>query len=596
MSAIRGLIAGLSPTPDLRGTRSMIWLALAVAATACALLVVRTGALHGYGDTDDAMRLVIVRDLVAGRGWFDQSIPRLHPPQGAWLHWSRLLDGGIAGLILLFRGFAAPGAAEYWARYAWPLLWLFPAIAAALAIARNLGARSAPFLTALLMLVHFQLYRQFVPGRIDHHNIQITMTVVALACALATKNRTRWALGAGVAAGLGLAIGLEALPFQAVIGAGYGVALARDRKAGGPAIAYGLALAATTTLLFAIETPPWRWSMPFCDAVGPNLVAAVAVAGLGLALAGAVAGRAPAWARLGLMAAAALAAGGVYLALDPECLHGPFAAMDPAVRPFWFDRIQEVQPLPRMLGLEHRAAITAIAMLVVSIAAAAFLVARQWRSPSTASLLVAALLAIACAIADSAWRMQDYVFWIGLPAMGAALSYLASRFLKDLMVPSAAAALLLSPIVWGAMGHGAARAVARPGPAPVNAGPRCFSPRAYGELARLPPGDVLAVQDLGPFILVSTPQSVVVAPYHRMSHEILAAHLAFDAPAAEAESRVRALGADYVVDCPPYQTYTSAGSLNDLLRTGGPPPWLERVSRPGAVLTIYRLRPPAPTG
>ncbi|HEY7851497.1 MAG TPA: hypothetical protein VIB82_00880, partial [Caulobacteraceae bacterium] len=233
MTGIARLAAGLSPSPDLRGGRAMVWLAVAVTTLVCALLALWTGALHGYGDTDDATRLVIVRDLVAGRGWFDQSIPRLHPPQGTWLHWSRLLDGGIAGLILLFRQVEPAASAEYWARYVWPLLWVLPAVAAALAVARNLGGRSAPFLAALLLLVHLQLYRQFHPGRIDHHDIQITLTVVALACALATRNRTRWATLAGAATGLGLAVGLEAMPLQAVIGAGYGLALARSRKAGG---------------------------------------------------------------------------------------------------------------------------------------------------------------------------------------------------------------------------------------------------------------------------------------------------------------------------------------------------------------------------
>ena len=72
------------------------------------------------------------------------------------------------------------------------------------------------------------VYRQFTPGRIDHHNIQIAMTVVAMACLLARENRVRWAAAAGVAAGLGLAVGLEALAFQALIGAGYALELARD--------------------------------------------------------------------------------------------------------------------------------------------------------------------------------------------------------------------------------------------------------------------------------------------------------------------------------------------------------------------------------
>jgi hypothetical protein len=247
-----------------------------------------------------------------------------------------------------------------------------------------------------------------------------------------------------------------------------------------------------------------------------------------------------------------------------------------------------------MLGIEPLAADIAIAMLVMSLAAGIYLVARRWRSPSTASIVVTATLIVACAIAWSAWRMQDYVFWIGLPAMAAAFSYLAARFLRDLMIPSAAATLLLSPVALGAVGHGADRAVARPGPAMVDAGPRCFNPRAYRELAALPPGDVLAAQDLGPFILVATRQSTVTAPYHRMAREILAGHLAFDAPPALAEARVRALGATYVVDCPPYPMYVAAGSFGALLRRAPPPAWLEPLSPPEAVLKIYRLRSPAP--
>lgn len=43
-------------------------------------------------DTDDAMRLVQIRDLLAGQGWFDMSQHRLMPPNGAGMHWSRLVD------------------------------------------------------------------------------------------------------------------------------------------------------------------------------------------------------------------------------------------------------------------------------------------------------------------------------------------------------------------------------------------------------------------------------------------------------------------------------------------------------------------------
>ena len=46
--------------------------------------------------TDDAMRLVEVRDLLAGQGWFDLTQYRLSPPGGVAMHWSRLVDVPLA--------------------------------------------------------------------------------------------------------------------------------------------------------------------------------------------------------------------------------------------------------------------------------------------------------------------------------------------------------------------------------------------------------------------------------------------------------------------------------------------------------------------
>ena len=49
--------------------------------------------------TDDAMRLVEVRDFLAGQGWFDLTQYRLSPPDGVPMHWSRLIDLPLAALI-----------------------------------------------------------------------------------------------------------------------------------------------------------------------------------------------------------------------------------------------------------------------------------------------------------------------------------------------------------------------------------------------------------------------------------------------------------------------------------------------------------------
>src|SRR5215813_4721097 len=53
-------------------------------------------------DSDDAMRLVQLRGLLAGHGWFNLHEARIDPPVGYDSHWSRLIDAGLAGLFLLF--------------------------------------------------------------------------------------------------------------------------------------------------------------------------------------------------------------------------------------------------------------------------------------------------------------------------------------------------------------------------------------------------------------------------------------------------------------------------------------------------------------
>ncbi len=53
-------------------------------------------------DNDDAMRLVEVRDLLNGQGWFDLMQYRLGPAPGTLMHWSRFVDLPIAALISFF--------------------------------------------------------------------------------------------------------------------------------------------------------------------------------------------------------------------------------------------------------------------------------------------------------------------------------------------------------------------------------------------------------------------------------------------------------------------------------------------------------------
>ena len=124
----------------------LIW-----AATAAAVAVMHWPTLDdAFGSPDNAMRLTEVRAFLAGAPWFDPHEPRLSPPLGYDTHWSRLLDAGLAGLMLLFKQFADSDLAERLTRCIWPLLWSGPAVFACYASAVRLGGAAAGFLLPVL--------------------------------------------------------------------------------------------------------------------------------------------------------------------------------------------------------------------------------------------------------------------------------------------------------------------------------------------------------------------------------------------------------------------------------------------------------------
>jgi len=92
--------------------RNWKWLTVLVWLCVCAWWIFNSWSRirwFGLGDTDDNMRIMQVRALLNGQGWFDLRQYRMNPPFGANIHWSRLVDLPIAGLILGLRPFLGGG-------------------------------------------------------------------------------------------------------------------------------------------------------------------------------------------------------------------------------------------------------------------------------------------------------------------------------------------------------------------------------------------------------------------------------------------------------------------------------------------------------
>ena len=90
------------------------------------------------GDTDDAVRLVSVRELLAGAPWFDTTLPRIGAPEPLVSHWSRLIDAPLGAMITAFSPLLGTDGAELATRILWPALLFF--MLALIVAARHAGA------------------------------------------------------------------------------------------------------------------------------------------------------------------------------------------------------------------------------------------------------------------------------------------------------------------------------------------------------------------------------------------------------------------------------------------------------------------------
>ena len=82
-----------------------------------------------FPDPDDELRLVQVRDLLSGQGWFDLHQYRINPANSPVMHWSRIVDLPIAIAIILLTPLVGPGAAENGAVFIIPIIALFIIVA-----------------------------------------------------------------------------------------------------------------------------------------------------------------------------------------------------------------------------------------------------------------------------------------------------------------------------------------------------------------------------------------------------------------------------------------------------------------------------------
>jgi len=505
------------------------------------------------GDTDDAVRLVSVRELLAGAPWFDTTLPRIGAPEPLVSHWSRLIDAPLAALIGALTPLLGAESAELATRVIWPGVLLFALL---LIVAREaerlagpgVGAWAAAF-AIVLAVTSVMAFVQFRPGRVDHHNAQILCAVAGLLLLVRSWEEPRAGWMAGAQLGLGLAIGYEAIALvAAALGLAAAAALLWPRHGSGIANA---AAAATAALLAALvlTVPPTRWLAIHCDALSLNLpvLAAGCTAGLWAALRF---GRSvPArFAIAGLGAAAGALA---YAALEPACLAGPFGQVSPAVKATWLVTVSESKSIFWLASLHPAPALGAMAFMLAGAAAQLAL----WHERRDAGTGLAAVVVVLAAVLGC-WQLKllPYACWLAVPpiavlaaglagtvSISAPLLRIAAVVLMSQATFDAAFGVLLSPFRSVSATAGSVEATDLRQP--------CYRSANVRRLAALPPGLVAGEINLGPYVVALTPHRVVAAPYHRLQTSIPAIYAILGGAPADALPRLRALGVDYVALC-----------------------------------------------
>lgn len=569
---------------------ALVWLALCAIMLAVGWPRVVQGQ---FPDPDDVLRLVQVRDLLAGQGWFDVTQYRIDPPRGAPMHWSRLVDIPLALMIGMLAPLLGQATAETMALVAVPLLtfgatlWVVGRLAW-----RLLGPQTAVYACLACGFLPALLF-QFQPMRIDHHGWQVFAVALALWAISARNPRTGAAL-AGLAMAAGLSISIELLPMAAAFGAILALRWLRDVHERWWLVVYLQALAIGLTGLFLL-TRGLADLAQHCDAIAPAHLGFFVVVALATSAIAPLRTITP-LALTGLLAAAGIAGLAAFALASPQCVATPFAALDPLVHDFWYVNVLEGQPLWR----QRFAFAAPIAIqLAVGLAGTLYLRwrardwLRRWWGDYLLLLLAATLLSV------FVWRSAAFASVIAAIPLGFLLQRLLARLRgsrrplsKGLAV--AAIVLLLVPSIPVVVAQKIGQSQSGKQVALV-AESACRIGDQAAKLDQLPPSVVFAPLDIGPAILVKSHHSVVATGHHRAAAAMRDVIAAYTAEPDEAETIIARHEAQYLVICtdlmePRLFAHAAPDGLMAHLLAGDVPAWLEPVPIEGPPeFAVYRV-------
>jgi hypothetical protein len=538
------------------------------------------------GDTDDNMRMMQVRALLHGQDWFDLRQYRLNPPYGANIHWSRLVDLPLAGLILLLQPFVGGPKAQLIAAGVAPMLPYGILLFGVALTARRLIDPRAYWLPILAMTVAGLTNSMFMPERIDHHGWQLALLSISIA-GLADPKKVRGGVTLGISTALSLAIGLEMIIYLAIAGAAVALFWVADSRERTRATAYAVSLGGGVAFSFLVFAS-YANRAAVCDALSPVWLSSLLVASaLLLILARISPGD---WKiRLLLAIGAGLVIAGFHAFMWPQCL-SRLENVSPEVKYLWLSHVREARPV-----YKHGWQVATL-ILAIPVTGTIGWALLAWRNRIDADLfrrtlgcalsgIVAMLLLFWQTRTGPAAQLMTVVgavaiIWVLVPVFD------RSRF----MLVRCGGVVVAALVGFGVLVPFAFNVIP-----PKKMSPReveveranrlCNFIGSYRPIALQPKGVVFTWVDLAPRLITVTHHDSIMGPYHRNGEQIADTMKAFRGSADQARQIFAKYHSDYLLSCPNSSTTTiftseAPNGFYAQLARGQVPKWLTPVELP----------------
>lgn len=540
----------------------------------------------GLGDTDDNMRIMQVRALLHGQGWYDLRDYHMNPPAGANIHWSRLVDLPIAGMILSLRPFLGGAAAERWAVAVAPLLPYLLLLFSIALVARRLLGPTAYLLAFCAIFFAGSNNGMFTPERIDHHGWQLAFLALSLA-GIADPDKVKGGLVLGISTALSLAIGLEMIIYLALAGAAMVLFWVEDGTESDRLRSYAVSLGGSTALCFLVFASNDNWNA-VCDALSPVWLSDALIAS---ALMAALASLQPStWQRRLILATGAGLIIAAFHALTwPRCLQR-LEGISPEAESLWLSHVKEARPV----WMHGWRVATLIAVLPVTGAIGwAVLAWWRWSEPEVRRRIIGAAVPGVAASLLLLWQTRTGPAAQMMALVGAAaiiwILWPKAWSSENPMVRVAGASLVFVLGV-GAVVPLVVDFIPEP-PATKRdveigkANRLCASLWGLHAVALQPRGVVMTFVDLGPRLITVTHHDAIAGPYHRNYKQIVDVMNFWRGSAEQAHRLAQNYHATYVLSCPNSSTTTifmseTPAGFYAQLQGGQIPTWLAPVSLP----------------